>query len=242
LGEDDRKRVETYLAVKYGLTMSHNYLSSAGTPTTIYDVSTHGNNIAGIGRDDASDLDQRQSKSIHPGALVTMGLGTISADNAANPNAFPADMSFMLWGHNGGAISWQATETPAGRLRTTREWKIAETGTVGTVKLRVPDNSSPLPTRLSKEAVTVFLLTDADGDFSSGATETAMTLNGTDWEVNFNFTNGTYFTFATEPVPAPGCMQQAALTITLLLPSMVQINASIGPISPALLPPVKFFT
>ena len=79
-------RIASYLALKYGVTLSHNYVASDGT-TTFWDVSAntgYNNNIAGIGRDDASRLVQRQSRS-QSSNLVTMGLGnTIAATNAAN--------------------------------------------------------------------------------------------------------------------------------------------------------------
>ena len=59
------------------------------------------NNIAGLGRDDFSGLDQRQSRSSAPGGgLVTIGLGTIAADNPSNTNAFATDKSFLVWGHD----------------------------------------------------------------------------------------------------------------------------------------------
>jgi hypothetical protein len=90
------------------------------------------------------------------------------------------------------------SESPAARQRLTREWRIGETGTVGSVKIRVPDNSSALSSKLPIETSTVYLLVDADGDFSSGATEIPMTPNGTDWEVDYNLFDGNYITFATE--------------------------------------------
>ena len=200
LSAADRIRVESYLAVKYGITLSHDYVN--GTNATIWDVGATGgydNDIAGIGREDCSDLNQKQSKSVNADALVTIGNGnTIATDNPANSALFTTDVSYMLWGNNDGAISWQDTEAPSQRQRLTREWLISETGTVGSVKIRIPDNSSSLTTKLPAEVLSVYLLIDNDGDFSSGATEVPMSLNGSNWEVNYDFTNGEYYTFATE--------------------------------------------
>ena len=51
----------------------------------------------------------------------------------------------------------------------------------------------------------VYFLYDADGDFSSGATSTQMTLSGTDWIVTgVDLDDGMYFTVATNTPPAPG--------------------------------------
>ncbi|MEZ0538338.1 Ig-like domain-containing protein [Fibrella arboris] len=213
--------LETYLGIKYGLTLGHNYLSSSGT--TVYDVSSYSANITGIGRDDASGLNQKQSKSVSTSALVTMGNGnTIAADNALNANGFAADQSFLLFGDNTGSISsFGTTGAPANRKILARTWKVAETGTVGSVKLQVPDNGSSQTTKLPTELGTVYLLVDADGNFSSGATEIPMTLNGTDWEANVNLNNGQFFTFATE----------TTLSLTVVSPannSQVNLNTTIS--------------
>ncbi|MEZ4902518.1 MAG: hypothetical protein R2822_12590 [Spirosomataceae bacterium] len=81
------------MAVKYGTTLSHNYISADGT--IIYDVSIYGKYVAGIGRDDASGLVQKQSGSID-GDVVTIFNGTYTAatlpvSNAANSNGAAAD-------------------------------------------------------------------------------------------------------------------------------------------------------
>lgn len=103
-------RIESYLAVKYGITRggntglatTYNYVSASGT--TIWDKSLntgYNRDIAGIGRDDASALVQRQSISVNNGESVSIGLVSIDASNAANGNAFASNNSFLLWGNNG---------------------------------------------------------------------------------------------------------------------------------------------
>ena len=54
--------------------------------------------FAGIGRDDASGLNQKQSMNSETGALVTIALGSYAVDNASNSNAFSSDIQFMMWG------------------------------------------------------------------------------------------------------------------------------------------------
>ncbi len=62
----ERTRVDTYLAIKYGTTLSGgsmNYLDSTGS--ILWNATTNAgykNNITVIGRDDASALSQKQSK------------------------------------------------------------------------------------------------------------------------------------------------------------------------------------
>jgi large repetitive protein len=208
ISASDREEVETYLGIKYGITVGHNYLSNNGG--IIWDKTanaTYHNNVTAIGRDDIQGLNQKQSKSVNASALVTVGNNnTIAATNIANLNSFGANESYLILGDNNGVATWQTTETPTARQTLAREWKISELGTVGSVKIQIPDNSSVLASKLPVETTTVYLLTDADGDFSSGATETAMTLNGTNWEVNYNFSNGQFFTFSTVLPPSPGCV------------------------------------
>jgi len=84
------RRIESYLSIKYGLTLNQNtlqdYLDSLGN--TIYDsngtLSNYVSNIAGIGRDDRSGLNQKQSISTttnsvqnNNNGLVTIGLGSM---------------------------------------------------------------------------------------------------------------------------------------------------------------------
>lgn len=78
LTNSERQRVDSYLALKYGITLDQtsatDYVSSAGTGILMWDssVSSFNNDIAGIGRDSGSDLDQRISKSVNDDALVTI--------------------------------------------------------------------------------------------------------------------------------------------------------------------------
>ncbi len=195
--------IESYLALKYGITLdqtiAHNYVASDGT-TIYWNGTTNSifkNNISGIVRDDASALLQKQSKSVNTGLQIVIGNGnSITANNIANTSSISVDRSAMVWGDDNGSVtSWVSAGAPANYQILTREWRIQETGTIGSVKIQIADNSGTngLPT----EVIKVFLLTDTDGDFTSGATPVVMTLNGTNWEANVDFTNGQYFTFAT---------------------------------------------
>lgn len=148
LTADERTRVETYAAIKYGITRNdtddagtvsfdeRDYRSSAGTVLWDYDTqgATFYNDIAGIGRDDLSCYEQRQSKSINSDAIVTMGLGTIAASNLLNPNSFASDNSFLLWGNNNASTTFAgrtAGVTGIGTVteRMTRIWRVDETAT-----------------------------------------------------------------------------------------------------------------
>ncbi|HEV7780017.1 MAG TPA: LamG-like jellyroll fold domain-containing protein [Chitinophagaceae bacterium] len=201
LNTTERQQVASYLAVKYGVTLPHNYLDPSGA--IIWDATTNtgfGNNITGIGRDDCNGLHQKQSKSVNANeALVTVGNYTgIYTTNAGNPNTLENNSSLLFGDNNGNRTVWTATAAPAGRERLARTWKTEEHGTLSTMTIQVPANSSANAVKLplEKDGI-VYLLVSPTNDFVNDVTEVPMTLNGTDWETTFDFSSGQYFTFAT---------------------------------------------
>lgn len=205
----DRYPIESYLGVKYGLTLDHNYIAADGSTVTWDRTANAGynNNITGIGRDDATGLDQRQSRSENTGAMLTIGNSTtLAADNLANANSFAASGSYLLWGNNGASNSNEGSAdigftTNAVNIvgRMDRIWKAQETGTVGTVIIRVDmstvsSNTGPGNNDLND----VRLLVDGDGTFASGALAISPTsVNNTTDIVEFqhDFAAGTGFFF-----------------------------------------------
>ena len=94
LNSTERLQVASYLALKYGITLTEpnaTYLNSAGQKLWDgYDYPTWHRNIAAICRDDSSGLLQTISCSSN-----TPGLLTITAKDSLTNN------SFLLWGDNG---------------------------------------------------------------------------------------------------------------------------------------------
>ena len=115
----ERNRIQSYLAIKYGITLgangtSQDYVDSDGT--VIWDSNTgvpandvFNYDIAGIGRDDDSDLLQKQSRSVNndlDGAtrgqgVLTMGISSIYDTNNLNPSTDLNDKEFLIWGNDG---------------------------------------------------------------------------------------------------------------------------------------------
>ena len=208
----DTQKIRSYLALKYGTTIDQtaatDYLASDGI-TKMWDATVNAgykNDIAGIGQDIAQDLDQRVSKSSNSDALVAFALDnnfTAANNDPARATAHADDNSFMVWGNNSDAstaLSYSLTGATPGKQILNRVWRMDEVGTVGTVFLSVPDDSSTETTKLPAEVSTVYLITKtADADFTTGATETELTLNGTNWQLpaGIDIADGTYFSFAT---------------------------------------------
>lgn len=223
----DLRQIESYLAIKYGITLAGatigDYLFSNGT--TMWDadeVAGFQNNVAGIGRDDASCLNQLQSKSINSDALVTIGVDDngdgLEASNDANESSFDSDLASLVWGHDGENLYDNSANIDYDPIQVTsrlnREWRVQRSG-LGTEQVTISFEVSSLlgPTGVgTNDEQQIVLLTDADGDFSSGANlvNQSLVIND-DGIVTFilsSFPDGTYFTL--------GSSEPAALPIVLL--------------------------
>tara|TARA_R110001592_G_scaffold62235_10_gene190309 strand:+ start:2472 stop:8108 length:5637 start_codon:yes stop_codon:yes gene_type:complete len=203
-------RIQSYLAIKYGITLdqgtAQNYLNSSSSVIwNATDNSSYKNDIAGIGRDDDSCFEQKQSKSVNDGAIVTIGLGGIAADNKSNLNSFTADESFMVWGNDtadkeqsnavNAANDGGSPDVPTGvteRMR--RVWRVDETGTVGNTTV-----SFDL-TGLGYSAIAADfkLIRSGSSTMASGTTVGGGTFNGNVLTFeNVDFADGDYFTLGT---------------------------------------------
>ena len=84
--------------------------------------------------------------------------------------------------------------------RLNREWRVRETGTVGTVTVSFDISNLLGPTGVGTNSESdIVLLVDNDGDFSTGATIINQSIiTADDGIVNFevDFTDGIYFTLA----------------------------------------------
>ncbi len=254
----DLQQIQSYLAIKYGVTISTDtdgdgnalegnegdYIASNGS-TIFWDASantTYHNNIGAIARDDNSCLNQKIAKSENSNAIVTIGLDNedggngngLEASNSLNPNSFTSNLSALVWGHDGAALydsdNQEYDPNLSGiRSRLNREWKVRETGDIGTVTLEFdvsnligPDNSPG-----SNNEAEILLLVDDDGDFTTGATAISQSFMVADdgkvvFRVNFDNDNNdsdVYFTLASG--------EQYALPITLLSFDAKQIDNAI---------------
>ena len=224
----DRQKIQSYLAIKYGITLDNtgggtngDYLASDAT--LLWDASvnaTYHNNVTGIGRDDNSALSQKQSQSVNSGSIVAIGLDDdnngLETSNVANTGTFAADKSFLIWGHDGASLGDSANNELELGLVTTRlnrEWKVEETGTIGTVTMRFDVSTLPgvfAGTGTNNEAEIV-LMVDNDGDFTTGSSLVYQSfVVAADGFVNFqvDLSDGQYFTL--------GSSELGSLPITLI--------------------------
>jgi hypothetical protein len=173
LSATDQVKVESYLAIKYGITLDNtdgetngDYIATNGS--TVWDASlntTFHNGVIGIARDDSSALYQRQSHQVDDSTRIY--LSTLSTLNSSNGGTFSSDEQFLLVGHNSGALKSEGSiEYPSGLgilNRIEREWKITNTAFNGTFSLDITLETALLI------ASDLRILIDNDLDFSNAS-------------------------------------------------------------------------
>ena len=219
-----QKKIQSYLSLKNGITLhsinsitetrqgDENYIDSDGTiiwNTTVNSGFTY--DIAGIGRDDAGTLNQKQSTSSNNGAIITVGIADIlntNSENIANNSNVLNDKNFLIWGNNNASFAASApiqVDLSAGivGLNTLvdfssilRTWKIVETGSVGKVKISVPEVS--LSATITPPGNFLMFISDTPS-FSPTSEYRVMSTNGPNLETTYDFNGTKYITFGYAP-------------------------------------------
>lgn len=175
-------RVMSYLAIKYGVTLTSNYTNSAGT-TLFTTAAPYNSNIIGISRDDQSSLYQKESHNNDDSVRVY--LSTLAATNAANTGT-ATDLSAVILGANTGKLCSSAAsnlEIPGGTIKTRieREWKVTNTAFSSTFSIDIKLNNCAFTS--SVNVADLRLLVDDDGNFTNA---TAYAAGG---GLTFSYTN-----------------------------------------------------
>ncbi|RXP60900.1 T9SS C-terminal target domain-containing protein [Lutibacter sp. HS1-25] len=213
----NKSKVESYLAIKYGITLgvngtSQDYVDSDNR--VIWDQSENvgfNYNVTGIGQDDTSELSQKQSKTINTLDDITIGIKEIAVTNKQNTNNFFGDKTFLIWGHNDGDETSTRTITKdfsAGITGVTttvsakainRTWKMVVTDSVPTVKLSIP--KAMVSSAYSTGENYIMIVAD-DALFTTNVTSATMKDKGSDLEADWYFEGTKYITFGSTPISA----------------------------------------
>ena len=178
-----RQRVESYLAIKYGITLSTDsdgdataletvdgidegdYVTSGGT--AVWDASANSAyhfNLAGVGRDDNSQLLQTSSQSINSGSIMFLTETTL------------IDEDFVIWGNNNAALTSSASGSGFQR-ELNRVWKIQSNSTDVSDIDQITFDLSTISV-LPEDVSDFVLLIDTDEDFSDATTVPADDFTG----------------------------------------------------------------
>lgn len=125
LNTQQENSVRTYLAIKHGLTLDHDYVDGN---KVLYPVNSYAHQIVGLGRSVLSRLDQRQSKGYLNATVpstTVLALGDLAASNAENTSKL-ADGKYYIMGSNIAykAATYRGTQmvaNPIFRLITTKK-------------------------------------------------------------------------------------------------------------------------
>jgi len=224
----ERNRIMSYLAIKYGITLGNNgtsqdYVNSSGQVIWDQSANTGFNfDIAGIGRDNQSDLNQKQSRSVNNASdgtgrtqgIITMGLSDIYATNNLNKTNNPtnfADRQFLVWGNNGANLNSSATTisvnmssgispaltTNVSFTAMARIWKVVENGgDIPKVKISIPQNAI----RNINPPGSFYMFISTDSAFGPTADYRLMTPDGNgNLVTEYDFDNTKYITFGYAP-------------------------------------------
>jgi uncharacterized repeat protein (TIGR01451 family)/gliding motility-associated-like protein len=209
-------KIESYLALKYGITLDQSVNSGAGqdylasNDLVIWDASLntdYNNDIFGIGRDDTDSLYQRISKSINDEAIVTLSLNDDFASSNLSRSEVLNDTIFEMIANNGGDTTWTTTGAPSGFRILNRQWQVQETGTVGNVYLQFDVDDAEFNVDSLMRGNVYFFIYDSDNDgLLSDEIPSALT-QGTSsnlWytATGFDFENGQIFTLTSKHLVA----------------------------------------
>jgi hypothetical protein len=193
-----RLRIESYLALKYGITLDQttptDYVRSTGA--VIYPAATTNSgfaaDVAGVGRDNAvtgSGLYQTASQSQNANSILSISI--------LNPALTLANNEFLVWGSNNASLNSTNSSDVNGftiKQRLSRVWRASESGGdvgLNTVSFDLSTFTGPL------NGSDLRVLVDSDGIFAASAFAYPGTLSGSTFTATINLTNGDFFTLAT---------------------------------------------
>jgi hypothetical protein len=170
LSANEMRRVQSYLAIKYGISLGGNsnpmdYVTTGGTVFWTGNA-TYNYDIFGIGIDYPTGIAQISGQSANLSSnseSPASGLGLMKISEASSLD----NGDFLMIGHNNAPLSpQQFTNLPptAHNARFSRQWKVQRTNDVGTVKLEFYLHDIVFPVSLGSSTNDYYILIDADGD------------------------------------------------------------------------------
>ena len=198
LSEGDNAKIESYLALKYGITLDQttpqSYVNSEGTE--IYDsdeaFDDFDHHIIGIGQDDGSSLDRRISKSVHLGnSFLTLASNNdFTSLNMSKGRISLGDGNFFVMGHNGGTIAFEGSFEGEENTLINRVWAIDKTGDFEDVYVSFMRSFS-IPAHSRK----LYVVLSTDQTFDGSDRVIRMTSERSNWVAKINPRDGDFMTF-----------------------------------------------
>ncbi len=201
-----RQMTETYLAIKYGITLRQNYLAPDGQVIKEVEDSKFAYRIAGLGNNPAFGLDQRQATSASDKGLLSMGRHSIRSTNEENPHQLPAD-HYLIWSDNNDAL--QAKQRRILQIpHLQRTWEMHRTGRHANLQTELNLNVALLSSpSIENQTVWLAIQSEPDGGQITYHSAEAVTADKTAIFKNINWgamsSEKSYFTFGFGPKLIP---------------------------------------
>lgn len=208
---EEKNRIRSYLAIKYGVSLAQpqNYIASDGTVISWNSArnSSFNNNVFGLAKDNATALDQKVSNSINRNTILTVATinDFTSANATGNRLSFPQDKTFLMFGDNNN-VSTSLDNAPAGinstgeKKRIQRVWQVERTNDTGSTWLQADLSAYAINTN-------IFMMVADDPNFQNNLVVVPGVINsGGKVVFNYNFTKNRYITFGGEVVEG-NCLQ-----------------------------------
>lgn len=192
----ERRKVDSYLAIKYGITLGRiatdHYLSSNekaiwnGAENTAYN-----SNVFGIARDDISGFEQKVSKSVNTGTILTISKNNdFMSSNLNARTSFRNDLTYFILGDNNiSSTSISTIALPLGLGVTdlaiiNRKWLSQRTSASDDVYFQV-DLSAYGTGFLSSN--NIYMVIADDDNFTQNVRITGGTFSNGKWGFSYNF-------------------------------------------------------
>lgn len=206
LTEEERRRVDSYLAIKYGITLARvqteHYLDAAAN--TVWNGGfnpSYNNHIFGVAREDVGAFEQKVSSSVNAGTILTVATTNdfVSSNLDAARTGFPADRTYFILGDNNVVVQPLTDLTVSGSLyrKIQRVWLSQRTNTPGSLYFEADLSAYTIGTAVGQN---VYMLIADDDAFTTNVSIVEGTGNGSGkWVFNTSFDSdqsSRYITFA----------------------------------------------
>jgi hypothetical protein len=229
LNAEDLRKINFYLAIKYGITLNHtdNYITSKSVTVWNRTLNTGYNHIIfGLGRDDASGIYQKQAQSAEKPILTIFAGNTLTPLNIDNPAPNFPDGHFLMLGSNN-ADREQDYIYPAGQAfanvnaitklnyRSNLVYKVQATGDW---------LAHPVSLKLNVDFPASYVLVSSGADFDPVKTA-IYELSADKTLLNVPINNGDYISFAGF-MPSPGGLSKNTYALDLWIDGNNSTNTS----------------
>ncbi|TQV86853.1 invasin domain 3-containing protein [Aliikangiella coralliicola] len=235
LSATQKNQIESYLALKYGVTLSSSatsYKNSAGVD--IWTDVSYWNDIFGIGQDDTSTLDQKVSRSSSSDSIMVLANDNdFTSSNLDVGRTALGNGNYAIVGNNNGAAIWTSTGAPTNFRILSRQWKIEETGTVGSLNIQfdVGDGDFDVPGLTAGADHYLVHDTDGDADLSDETPVILTNTSGDLWSTAVNLADGAIFSLAALSVTTELPPDATNTTITAVPTSVLADGTSTSTIT-----------